>query len=143
MKNLVLALSLLLAAQNSFAGPGKKDGHHQKGEQLRKELGLSEEQLVKIKEIRRERKSSIQEKRQAAKIANQAFRAALANSQSSKDEIAEKYRAMSQARQAIRDARFETMLEVRNVLNEQQRTKFHAMRDKWKGHSKSKGSKKV
>ena len=138
MKNLILFTAFLLVAAPSFAG-GKKGGHHEMGEKMRKELGLSDEQLAQMKEIRQERKSSMKELKTKSKEARQAFQDALANPKTSKEELREKYQTLRTARQASRDARFETMLEVRSILKEEQIVKFQQMKAKWKdkkGHRK-------
>jgi len=139
MKNLILLTTFLLVAAPSFAG-GKKDGHHQMGEKMRKELGLTDEQLAQMKEIRSQRKVDIKAKQAQVKEAREAFRQALANPKSSTEELKAKYQTMSAARQASRDARFETMLEVRAILKEDQISKFQELRGKWKG--KHKGQRK-
>ena len=139
MKNFVMFLGLMLLTTNlTFANAGKKDSRHQFGEKMRKELGLSDEQLVKMKEIRKERKGQMKEKREKVKEAKLAFKEIMKDPKASRESIEAKYKALSEAKQASKDLRFETMMEVRGLLKADQLTKFLAMKDKKHGHRKGK-----
>jgi Spy/CpxP family protein refolding chaperone len=134
MKNLTLALVLLMMSSLATAAGANKGEKKARGEKMRQELGLSTEQLAKMKEIRKERKSTIKESRERVKAAKAEFQIAMANPASTSDELKAKFNTLSEARQSAQKARFETMLEVRSILDEKQIVKFQALRkEKQKG----------
>lgn len=128
MKNLSLFMALMLVTSVAFAGASKKKEGEKRGEQMRKELNLSEEQLVKMKEIRKKKKENQREARAKVKAAREAFHATVGNPKATNDELKTRFEELQAAQAAHHRAGFETMLEIRELLDETQRAKFHEKR---------------
>ncbi len=124
--SIYLALFLTLLASESFA-KGKKD----KGEmaqKMKQELNLSDEQLEKIKEIRKSKRESQKEMRTQMKRLRDDLHASLGNPKSSKEEIMDKFNKLQSLKQELSKKKIETMLEIRAQLDEKQISKFHELR---------------
>ena len=128
MKNLSLIMALMLVTTVAFAGASKKKDGESRGEKIRKELNLSDEQLAKMKEIRKKKKVMQKEARAKVKAAREAFHASVGNPQSTNDELKGKFEELQAAQAAHHRSGFETMLEIRAILDETQRAKFQEKR---------------
>ena len=129
MKNLSLFMALMLVTSVAFAGASnKKGGEEKRGERMRKELDLSSEQLAKMKEIRKKKKLTQKEARAKVKAAREAFHASVGNPQTTNDELKAKFEELQAAQAAHHRSGFETMLEIRAILDETQRAKFQEKR---------------
>lgn len=129
-KHLLLALSLTLFAINTA---------HAKGDRKRgkvfKELGLSSEQMDKVKSLRKEDKGSGKEIRKSIKEKREQIKKAFASSASDSD-----LRALHEDIKKLRlqkdDARFEKMLKIRSILTPEQRVKFQELKSKNRSRKK-------
>ena len=129
MKNLSLFMALMLVTSVAFAGASKKKGSDEKrGEHMRKELDLTSEQLAKMKEIRKKKKEVHREARKKVRAAREAFHTSVGNPQTSNDELKAKFEELQAAQAAQHRSGFETMLEIRAILDETQRAKFQEKR---------------
>jgi Spy/CpxP family protein refolding chaperone len=129
MKNLSIIMAFMLVTSVAFAGASKKkEGDEKRGERMRKELDLTSEQLAKMKEIRKKKKEVRKEARKKVREAREAFQASAGNPQTSNDELKAKFEELQTAQALHHRAGFETMLEIRSILNESQRAKFQEKR---------------
>lgn len=141
MKMITLVLSMMLMSSGAFSA--EKEKKHERGEFLKKELGLTEEQLEKVKEIRKTSRSEMKENKTQFKALKQEFKQAMKNPNSSTDELTAKFEAFQKARDDFQRKRFITMLKMREILNPDQLAKFHEMKQKHKGKwRKDRSSKK-
>ncbi|MFP5386957.1 MAG: Spy/CpxP family protein refolding chaperone [Bacteriovoracia bacterium] len=143
MKLFTLILSLILVT--GFAHASKeKSKEHKRGEFLKKELGLTDEQLSKVREIRKKGKGSIKEARKNFMSEKKAFHEALANPDASREELTKKFDSFQKARDEFQRNRFALMLEMRSILEPNQLQKFKELRksrkEKWKNKRRSKDS---
>jgi Spy/CpxP family protein refolding chaperone len=124
-------MALMLVTTVAFAGASKKKDGENRGEKIRKELNLSDEQLAKMKEIRKKKKLTQKEAREKVKAARQDFHKSVGDPKTSNDELQQKFQALQDAQAAHHRSGFETMLEIRSILNEEQIAKFHEKRKKF------------
>jgi periplasmic protein CpxP/Spy len=127
----ILVLSLLAAPGVSFAGNMHDGKDH--GMRLIKELNLTSEQTAKVKEIKSKFETSMKEGRQAVKAARQDLRASLGIAKRGaqyKAELLEKFKKVQALGQAQHQRRFEMALEIREILTDDQLTKFKAMHER-------------
>lgn len=111
---------------------GDREGRHGRGgdgverhfslEKL-KELDLSPEQKEKLKALRENSKEERHKNMAAMKEAKEAFKTAL-KSNASKEEVAKAYQKMTEQKRAIGQARFDKLLEAREILTVDQRKKL-------------------
>lgn len=132
MKNLSLFLAFMMITSVAFAGASKKKGDENRGEKMRKELDLSDEQLAKMKEIRKKKKENQKVAREKVKAAREAFHTTAGNPKASNEELQQKFQELQDAQSAHHRSGFETMLEIRSILNETQRAKFHEKKEKFR-----------
>jgi len=99
---------------------------------LMRELNLSADQMTKIQQIRTRYRDELKNDREAARKGQQDLRALMAGT-ATDDEIREKYRQVKDLRAKAADAQFNSMLEIRNVLNPEQRQKFADLMEKQRG----------
>lgn len=142
MKIITLVLSMMLMSNVAFSAE-EKEKKHERGEILKKELGLSDEQLAKVKEIRKSSKSEIQENKKQFRQLKTDFKEAMKNPNSSQEELTAKFEAFQKSRDEFQRKRFAMMLKMREVMTPEQLAKFHEMKQKHKGKwRKDKSSKK-
>lgn len=96
------------------------------GERWLQQLNLSREQMQKIQAIRARYKTKIEQNSQILRQAQQELSNLMAGVAST-NEIREKHRQVEQLRQQLAQMRFESMLEIRDVLNPEQRRQFIQM----------------
>ena len=132
MKIITLVLSMMLMSSGAFSSE-QKEKKHERGEFLKKELGLTDEQLAKVKEIRKSSRSEMKDNKAQFKALKKEFKEAMKNPNSSTDELTAKFEAFQKARDDFQRKRFATMLKMREILNPDQLAKFHEMKQKHKG----------
>jgi len=130
MKNLIMYLIIgLLITPSAFArkrGKGGEDGGRQR---IFKELGLNDNQKAKMKEIRSSRKAKMKQLKENKKNAREAFKSAL-GSGSSDSNLKSLHKEMLSAHNNFKTYRFETMLQTRSLLDDNQKKKFHELKSK-------------
>jgi periplasmic protein CpxP/Spy len=129
------AVPFALAQTNSTPGsdtqqvqPGErrerfKEMRKQRMEQMVQELGLTQEQQTKVSSIRESAKNDTTSQRQQLKTEMEAMRSLVAKSVSA-DELRQQQTKIKALKAQMSDQRFETMLQIYEVLTPQQRTKF-------------------
>jgi Spy/CpxP family protein refolding chaperone len=105
-------------AQTQYAQEGRP-----RGMPFMQELGLSQEQVGQIQAIQTKYRDQTRQQRQALKQAQQELENMLAGT-GSEDDIRAKHGQIRSLRQQIEEAQFASMLEVRQVMTPDQRTKF-------------------
>lgn len=118
---------------------GAKSKEHQMAEHLKKELNLSDEQLEKIKEIRKGKKDDMGSSREKFWETKKAFKAAMNDPKSSREDLTAKFEAFQKQRDEFQRRRFAMMLEMREILSPEQMSKFCEMKKKHRGKHKKKG----
>ncbi len=88
-----------------------------------RDLNLNADQMQKIQAIRRQSKEQIDRQRQAVQQAQQELQS-LMISDAPIAQIREKYRQVKTLREQLADTQFDSLLDVRQVLNPDQRRKF-------------------
>lgn len=88
-----------------------------------RDLNLSQAQLQQIQQIRTKYKDQLQRDRDAMRQEQQKLRDLMAGNANDGD-IKAQYQNVTKARLQLADAQFNSMLEMRNVLNPEQRQKF-------------------
>lgn len=131
MKFMILTTLLL----SLFSGPimamgqgkGKRGEKREVAQKMKAELNLSDEQLQKIKEIRKRNKSLHKEMRERMKAARKDLRESLGNPKLSKADLLVKFNQLETLKSEMSRKRFETMLSIREQLDGTQITKFHQL----------------
>lgn len=142
MKIITLVLSMMLMSNVAFSEE-EEEKRHERGEFLKKELGLSDEQLAKVKEIRKSSKDGMKENKAQFKQLKKDFKEAMKNPNSTNEELNAKFEYFQKARDDFQRKRFATMLKMREVMTPEQLAKFHELKQKHKGKwRKDKSSKK-
>ena len=133
MRSLVLALALVLAGGQLVHA---KDGGIEKKERLKKmakELNLSEAQVEKIRSIRKKYKNELKESKTQQKKQRKELKSLMNSSQKGEafnKTLKEKHSELQKTSNALHDAKFNMMLETRDVLEGDQIKNFK----KFKGH---------
>lgn len=126
---------MVLMMSQAFAMGGKGDGQ-KRGERFKKELNLSDEQVEKFRELKKNR-GEMKELKSQFKENKKAFREAMKNPSSSQEELRAKFDAFMKSRDEFQRKRFSRMLEKRAILTPDQIVKFNEMKRKWKKKGKS------
>jgi protein CpxP len=137
MNKLTLALTLLLASNMTFAMAGKGD-HQKHAEQLQKELNLTDEQLAKVSEIRKDKWKDHKENKEKLKAEKEAFRAAMKDPKTSEEELTAKFENLQKLKNENQRKKFNMMLQMRSVLSPEQLEKFRALRKEHRGDRRGK-----
>ncbi len=106
-----------------------------------KELGLSEDQKAKIKEIRKNGRETKKKLRSELKEAKEKLRTS-AQTDASKDQLVALFNSVQEKQQAAAKFGFSQAMEIREVLTAEQRKKAGAMLGKFfkeRGHPGKKG----
>lgn len=131
-----LLLAFLLVTSTAFAMGGKsKDQKH--GEEFKKELNLSPEQVEKFHALKA-KKGELRELKVKFRESKKAFKAAMNDPKASNDELRAKFADFVKLRDEFQQKRFDHMLEKRAILNPDQIEKFNSLRKKWHGKHKGK-----
>ncbi len=101
-------------------GPGRG------GDRWLQQLNLSQDQMQQIQAIRDRYKGQMEQRGQALRQAQQELGNLMAGTASSND-IRDKHRQVEQLRQQLAQMRFESMLEIRDVLSPDQRRQLSQM----------------
>ena len=135
MKTLILISALLMT--NAFAMGGK--GRDQKrGEEFRKELSLTDEQVERFKVLKNGR-GDMKVLKENFKASKKAFKEAMKDPKTSNEEMTAKFEAFMKLRDEFQRKRFSHMLEKRAILTPEQIEKFNGLRKEWhKGKGKRK-----
>lgn len=137
MKSVILAL--LLTTSSAFAMGGKSEGH-KRAEEFKKELNLSDEQVEKFRELKKN-KGELKELKAQFKASKKAFHEAAKDPNAGNDELKTKFDTFMRLRDEFQRKRFERMLEKRALLTVEQRAKFNELLKNWRG-KKGKGKRK-
>ncbi len=88
-----------------------------------KDLNLTPDQMQKIRAIRSRYKDQLSQQRQAVQQAQKELKTLMVGN-TSDDQIRQKYEQLKPLRQNLADTRFNSLLEIRDVLTPEQRQKF-------------------
>ena len=91
------------------------------------QLNLTKEQKQKIIEIKKKSMATIKDSKEAVMAARAAYHEAF-DAISEDTELESKFRALQTARQTLADSRFQQMILIRAVLNDEQKKKFHELK---------------
>jgi periplasmic protein CpxP/Spy len=128
----VLAQSPAAGDQNeSKPGPGSP-GRKSWGDKWQEQLNLSADQKSQIQKIRDQEKSSSEGLRQQMRTAMEKQKL-LMTGNASDDELRQQHREMQALRQQADTRRFETKLQIRNILTPEQRTKAAQLMQEYRG----------
>jgi len=119
MKMLTLLLGLSLFT-HAYAG--------EKGDRFAKRLGLSEDQMTKVTEVRKSNSEKLKEDRKKFKELKKAFDNAMKDPKTTSAELKNKFEAFQKARDVFHRERFEKMLKMREILTPEQLAKFQEIK---------------
>lgn len=128
---MILMIMALFISFSSFAGKDMKD-EKQKGEFLKKELNLSDEQLAKVMELKKGAKEDMQASKKQLHELKKSFKEAMKDSKTSNQDLSAKFDAYQKARDEHQRKRFSLMLKMREVLTPAQMEKFQEIRGKFR-----------
>ncbi len=131
---------MVLMVSQAFAMGGKGDGQ-KRGEHFKKELNLSDEQVEKFRELKKNR-GEMKELKSKFKESKKAFREAMKKPASTPAELQSKFDAFMKLRDEFQRKRFAHMLEKRAILTPEQIVKFNEMKGKWREGKKGKKGKR-
>ncbi len=140
MKMITMMLALFISF-SSFAGKDSKD-EKAKGEFLKKELNLSDEQLSKVMELKKNAHDEMKASKEQYQKLRADFKEAMKDSKATNLDLTTKYEAVAKAREDFQSKRFQMMLKMREVLTPAQMEKFQDIRKKFKDKFYGKGKKK-
>jgi periplasmic protein CpxP/Spy len=129
-----LASMLLIGSQALAQGPGPQGRMRERSaqgpnpQQELRDLGLSDEQWKKLKAIREEaqksgRAESVQSLHKELRDLRQSFKELL-KSDAPSQQVLQAFAKIQNAEQSLRQARFERVLHLRDILTPEQRKKF-------------------
>lgn len=140
MKVLSMILSLLIVTSVATAGDVEKK--FVKGEFLKKELNLTDEQLEKVREIRKGGKDEMKADWKNFRALKKDFREGMKNPKISNQELQTKFESFQKARDTFQRKRFEMILKMREILSPDQLEKFLELKKKHKGKWKKQKAEK-
>ncbi len=134
IKMFSLALVISLSSQTFAQGDGKSGKRNEKRQEKMMKgkmkhleaLGLTPEQQEKMKAVHEAQREEMSKSREASKSARKAFGSALDQSKSDA-ELTPLHETMVNARSDQMRLRFKHMLQMRALLTDEQRKKFHGM----------------
>lgn len=138
--HLILALSLLTMSLGNVFAKGSEGGF---GEKF-KSLDLSKEQLEKLKENRSGQKEKMKASRKEMKALKEQIHEGF-KSNLSDSELEKLHAKLKEKKSEMEDLRFSKLIYLKNILNDEQRKKFSALKDEHKGkwkHKKMQGEEK-
>lgn len=106
-----------------LAKHGKKFNRGDRGKILQEQLELSTEQTQQIETIQQQSKSATEALRQQLRENHQQMQSLIA-SDASDDELRQQHDRIQALRQQLNDSRFETRLQIREVLTPEQRNRL-------------------
>lgn len=135
---MLTALLLTFCLQTIAIADDKDDV--KKGEYLKKELDLSDEQLTKVKAIKKELKPEIRETKKTIASLRKDFTEAMKDPKVSSEELKKKFDQIQESKSLLHQKMFNFMLKMREILTPEQMGKFHdvktKMKKKWKKNKK-------
>lgn len=126
---LTLFISLMVPVAEARGGKGKmRHGDSTEMDfkfhpEKMRELGLSEEQLEKLKVLRQKNKEDHRKSKEEMMATKKEFRE-LMKSNASREEILRAFKAMNEKKRDLEQKRFEGMLDAREILTPEQRSKL-------------------
>jgi len=133
MKNLLILVVIMSFSSQAFS---KGHGGGKKGfMKIFRQLDLTEEQKNEIKAIRDSKQVKMESLKKASKADKKAFHDAL-GSIATNSKLKSLRKKMIKSKQAFKDQQFNTMLLIREILTQEQRTKFHELKSKMRGKHK-------
>ena len=123
----------VLTAQFSGNDFGFRQGHHRRGTNLLDNLNLSEEQQNQLQTIRTDYQPRLIEQREQTAQAHQTLREMMQNNTST-EELRNQHEQVQALRQEMANLRFESMLEMREVLTPEQREQFAELMQERRGN---------
>lgn len=99
-------------------------------ELLRRQLGLSQDQLTRLREINRQGRPQMQEANRALRDANRELDLAIYADEINEALIAERVARFQQAQAKVAELRFKGELEIRKLLTPEQLVKFRELRER-------------
>ena len=141
MKIMMILLSFILFTNIVIAGPGKSE--KEKGEWFKKELNLTDEQMAKVKEIKKAHKPDMREQKKELQALKKSFKDAMKDPNASNEDLIAKFEAFQKARDASQRNRFAMMLKMREILTPEQMEKLHELKRKHKGKFRDKVKEKM
>lgn len=130
MKISILFMACFFITGTVFARDHKK---HEKGEFLKKELGLTDEQYAKVKAFKEADQKELKAMKENLSALRKNFKEAMKSTASTTDELKQKFDQFQKARDTYQRARFDKMLNMRGVLTPEQLEKFSKAMEKHKG----------
>lgn len=126
-------LSIMASAGLSYAqnAPPPRQAVDQGRPKLLQELGLSPEQLQKVREMNQTRKPLMEEAVRHMRDANRALDAAIYNDTLNEDDISLKLRDFQAAQAEVAKLRFQSELALRRILTPDQLTRFRTLRERF------------
>lgn len=115
-----------------MARRGRKGDRGQRMERLLQQLDLTSEQSTQIEAIKERSQTAMADLKEQLKTQRQAMQSLLAND-ASVEEIREQHQITQSLHQQLDNNRFETMLEIREVLTAEQRTKMAELLESRRG----------
>lgn len=103
------------------------------------QLNLTPEQSEQIRAIREQSKTENESLRQQMRQAREQMRSLLA-SDATPEQLRQQHNSMQELRQQLSDRRFETMLEMREVLTPEQRAQALELMEQHKGRYRQRGA---
>lgn len=117
---------------------GREPGGRGPGARLLEELDLTTEQAQRIQAIEEQAKTNSEALHEQMHQADDALRSQLA-SDASASELRQQHQQVQALRQQLDDQRFETMLQIREVLTAEQRTQLADLMQKHRGNHRGPG----
>lgn len=110
---------------------GKRYGRGDRLEELQEQLDLSTEQRQRIEAIEQQSETETEGLHQQLREAKQQMQSLL-SSEASTNELRQQHQQIQELHQQLEDSRFETRLQVREVLTPEQRTQLaELMQQRW------------
>lgn len=111
----------------------KDHSKREKGEYLKKELGLTDEQYAKVKAFKEANQKELGAIRENLNALRKDFKDAMKNTASTTEELKQKFDKFQKVRDEYQRARFNKMLNMRGILTPEQLEKFSKAMEKNKG----------
>lgn len=102
------------------------------------QLNLTTEQRQQLSTIRQKYQGQIQSLREKVRNTHQELRTLMSGSATA-DQIRAKHQELSQLQDQLQDLRFNSMLEMRDILTPEQRTKFTQLMEQRRGNHQRRG----
>ena len=104
----------------------------QKMERMLQQLNLTDEQSQQIETIKEQSQTAARELKEQLQTQRQEMQT-LMKSDAAKEEIREQHQVAQSLRQQLENERFETMLEIRDILTQEQRAAMAELMDSYRG----------